>query len=171
MNTLLLLSKLLQCFVFLFAHKTNHLTIQMALNNLFCVTLAILASYVQARMHNPTFLNRIDSWECPDAKEFVEENPEYSLECVESSLPPWPLCLFHGVDYFVDAAISSASRCCDYQDNEECRCPFKEKMWWKNKMKGWCEDISSCTVSEERRLASVDSKLETEFWTKYLNDE
>ncbi len=137
----------------------------------FFATLVLGASLVHGLMHEVSFLPSVDSWECPDVQEFVSENPDYSETCVESSIPPWPLCLFHGVKYFVDAAVASANRCCDFQSNEDCSCPLKNRRFWKRKMKNWCEDISSCPGSGDRRLDSIDSKLVTEAWTKFLDKE
>ena len=95
------------------------------------------------------------------------ENPDYDIECVEASIPPWPICLFHNVTYFVDSAISSASRCCDFGNLEECTCPVKFKKKWKVVMKQWCPKIATCPIPE----GGVKFALVTETWSDALMSE
>ena len=106
-----------------------------------------------------------DALECPNATEFVSLNDDYTMECVENSIPPWPLCLFHNVTYFVNAAVSSASRCCDFDDLEDCRCPLKKHPHWQEVMGNWCEKIKTCPIDFD----SVPKELESDFWSSFLS--
>lgn len=108
-----------------------------------------------------------DRFSCPDPVEFVMENSDYTIECVESSIPPWPICLFHNVTYFVDAAVASASRCCDFDNLEDCGCPLKYKEKWQDIMTDWCAKIESCPVPE----GGIKTALVTETWGQALMDE
>jgi hypothetical protein len=105
-----------------------------------------------------------DALECPNATEFVSLNDDYTMECVEKSIPPWPLCLFHNITYFVNAAVSSASRCCDFDDLEDCRCPLKEYQHWQDVMGNWCEDIKTCPIDFD----SVPKELQSDFWASFI---
>mmetsp|Transcript_11129 Transcript_11129/g.14052 ORF Transcript_11129/g.14052 Transcript_11129/m.14052 type:complete len:102 (-) Transcript_11129:904-1209(-) len=71
-----------------------------------------------AQLHD-SFLDR---FRCDDPYDFVAEYEGYDFDCVDASIPPWPICLFHNVTYFIDAAVASASRCCDPENLDECRC-------------------------------------------------
>lgn len=109
---------------------------------------------------------------CPTPEDFVAENPEFPLECVENSIPPWPLCLFHNVTYFIQGAVASANRCCDFENLEECRCPFKYKPKWQEVMTDWCANIETCptniTISSATTSKVVDSVIGTDVWSKFL---
>ncbi len=132
---------------------------------LLCVILTIGSSFTSGLFHDTSFLDRIDDWqwECPSVDDYLVNNPDYTFECVDSSIPPYPLCLFHSVDYFVESAIASSDRCCNFSDLSECKCPLKNKWWWKMKMTSWCQDIASCPATEGNTTA-----LETEVWTKFI---
>jgi hypothetical protein len=108
-----------------------------------------------------TFFER---FHCPDPEDFVIENPLYKIECVEASIPPWPMCLFHDVDYFIDSAISSANRCCDPDDLEACRCPLKYDVRWRSKMAEWCPKIDECLTPD----LDIKTELVTEAWAGVL---
>ena len=100
-----------------------------------------------------------DMWGCPDPADFVKAYPLYDIECVENSIPPWPLCLFHNITYFVAASVSSASRCCDFENLDECRCPLKNHDKFQKKMKEWCPKIiENCPQME------IDSMISSEMW-------
>ena len=124
--------------------------------------LPFISSVVKGDLYDSFY----DRFSCPDPVEFVAENPGYDIECVESSIPPWPICLFHNVTYFVDAAVSSASRCCDFDNLEECRCPLKYKEQWQDVMTEWCPKIAKCPVSED----GIKTALVTETWGQALMD-
>ncbi len=100
-----------------------------------------------------------DRFRCDDPYEFVEEYPDYDFDCVDASIPPWPICLFHNVTYFIDAAVSSASRCCDFDDLEECRCPKKYHPKFMEAMEKWCPKIDKCPKVEE---GDIKTDLESE---------
>ncbi len=102
---------------------------------------------------------------CPDPALFVEANPTFPLECVTNALPPWPLCLLHSPEYFINASVSSAARCCDFNNLTACKCPYKYYDIWQTKMMPWCEAISKCPVLVE----AVDKTLVTDFWATFIN--
>jgi hypothetical protein len=120
-----------------------------------------------------TFFSDFGSWSCPSPDDFIASNPEYTSNCVESSIPPYPLCLFHDVEYFVNSAIASASRCCGNMndaDYEQCKCPLKSQLWWQEKIIGWCEDILECPDSNmQTALRDGGAQLETEVWASFLH--
>ncbi len=127
-----------------------------------CLFLSYLSSIVvKAELYDSFY----DRFSCPDPYEFVEENPDYDIDCVENSIPPWPICLFHNVTYFIDAAVSSASRCCDFENLDDCGCPLKYKEKWQAIMTEWCPKIDTCPEPE----GGVGmSPLVTETWTGNL---
>lgn len=98
--------------------------------------------------------------ECPDPVKFANETG-LPLTCVGNAIPPWPICLFHSIPYFIEASISSASRCCNFDDLEECRCPMKDNPEWKVKMEDWCENIATCP-----RATPIKVDLVSEFWAR-----
>ena len=102
------------------------------------------------------------NWECPDPDVYANSTG-IPLSCVENSIPPWPLCLFHNTTYFIQASVSSASRCCDFENLEACRCPFKNHEMWQAKMVDWCEEIATCPAD-----ITINDALATETWSKLL---
>jgi len=108
---------------------------------------------------------------CPSPEDFVAENPDFPLECVENSIPPWPLCLFHNVTYFIQGAVASADRCCDFENLEACRCPFKYNPKWQEVMTDWCPNIETCpdsVILSSATKVAVDSMIATDVWSKFL---
>mmetsp|Transcript_27286 Transcript_27286/g.41063 ORF Transcript_27286/g.41063 Transcript_27286/m.41063 type:complete len:145 (-) Transcript_27286:75-509(-) len=134
---------------------------------LLCVLLVVGSSFTKGIFHDSGFLDQIDRWnlDCPSVDDYIAENGNYTYECVDSSIPPYPLCLLHSVEYFIESAIASSDRCCDFSDLSECKCPIKESWWWKMKMGSWCEDIASCPATEG---GGGYSAMETEVWTKFI---
>eukprot|EP01083_Nonionella_stella_P062766 163191_1 len=131
-------------------------------------TLLLVTNLARAEMYDmfDVFDEISDRLECPDIYQFVEENPDYTIECVENSIPPWPLCLFHNITYFVAASVSSASRCCDFENLDECRCPLKNYDKWQMKMDNWCENIATCPTE-----IRVDGTLSTDAWTTMMMED
>ena len=115
-----------------------------------------LIAFANAKIYD-SFLDR---FVCPTPEEFVEENPDYDFDCVDGSIPPWPICLFHNVTYFIDAAVASASRCCDFENLGECKCPFKNETMWRDIMMNWCPKIDKCPTPQ-----GDVSQLVSEAWT------
>ena len=72
----------------------------------------------------------------------------YDPACLRSAIPPWPICLFHSVDDFVDHAQDSATRCCG-DDISACRCPKKNTDKFLNDIGEWCRGVASCGPVEE----------------------
>ena len=103
-----------------------------------------------------------DRFSCPDPNEFIEENPEFEFECVDASIPPWPVCLFHNVTTFIHASVSSASRCCDFDNLDECKCPLKYTDKFQNAMEEWCPKIATCPIPKD----GIDATLMTMTWNK-----
>lgn len=122
-----------------------------------CVFLPNFVLLTKAELYN-SFTDRLS---CPDPMDFVEAFPDYDIDCVESSIPPWPMCLFHNVTYFIDAAVSSAARCCDFENLEECRCPLKYKTRWQDIMMDWCPKIEKCPTP----LEGIKTQLVTDAWS------
>lgn len=107
---------------------------------------------------------------CPSPEDFVAENPEFPLECVENSIPPWPLCLFHNVTYFIQGAVASADRCCDFENLDQCRCPFKFNPKWQEVMTDWCANIETCPANVTFTMSgkAADSMMATDVWSGIL---
>lgn len=70
------------------------------------------------------------------------------LECIKNIIPPWPICLFHDIDYFRKVAIDGSTRCCDGEaaaaDMSECRCPKKDTTKFVDSIGDWCKGVASC---------------------------
>uniref|UniRef100_A0A7S4IJP6 Uncharacterized protein n=1 Tax=Odontella aurita TaxID=265563 RepID=A0A7S4IJP6_9STRA len=86
-------------------------------------------------------LPRVGAWglscfKCPT-------DDKYDPACLKSAIPPWPICLFHDVKFFVDTAMDGATRCCG-EDTSECRCPKKETGAFKDHIGDWCKGVASC---------------------------
>lgn len=92
-----------------------------------------------------SFLNPINGWlscfHCPTSD-------DYDPACVDAIMPPWPICLFHSVDYWVENAIDSESRCCG-DDISECKCPHKDTAKFKERIEAYCEGVQKCKSSRE----------------------
>ena len=67
----------------------------------------------------------------------------YGPQCLDSVTPPWPICLLHSVDYWVDSAIDSATRCCG-DDLSECNCPKKDSPDFLAKIGAYCDGVATC---------------------------
>lgn len=78
----------------------------------------------------------VDCFTCPTSD-------QYDPECLKNAIPPWPICLFHDVDYFVEKSKDGASRCCT-DDLTECRCPKKDTPQFLDQIEGWCQGIQKC---------------------------
>lgn len=70
------------------------------------------------------------------------------IECIKNIIPPWPICLFHDIDYFRRVALDGATRCCDGEsaaaDMSECRCPKKDTTKFVDSIGAWCKGVASC---------------------------
>mmetsp|Transcript_9457 Transcript_9457/g.13893 ORF Transcript_9457/g.13893 Transcript_9457/m.13893 type:complete len:173 (+) Transcript_9457:76-594(+) len=84
-------------------------------------------------------------FECDDPQDYADTYG-VNITCAENSMPPWPICLFHNITYFIEASVSSASRCCNATDLEECRCPVKDHPLFAIHMAPWCDAIATCPV-------------------------
>ncbi len=125
----------------------------------FCVCFPYLLIASNAKLYD-SFLDRFS---CPDPEEFVQEYSDYDIECVDASIPPWPMCLFHNVTYFIEASVASASRCCDFENLEMCRCPVKDTPTWLDVMGEWCPKIAKCPMPDGNM--TMFSPLVSDAWT------
>jgi hypothetical protein len=107
-----------------------------------------------------------DRFYCTDPYDFVMQNTEYDIQCVSASIPPWPMCLFHDVPYFIDAALASASRCCDLENLDKCKCPFKTQQEFRDGMLEWCPKIETCKSSVEGDEVNIKEDLVSDSWTQ-----
>ena len=107
-----------------------------------------------------------DRFYCTDPYDFVDQNKEYDIQCVTAATPPWPMCLFHDVPYFIDAALASASRCCDMDKLDMCKCPFKTEQAFRDGMLEWCPKIETCKGGAEGDEISIKEDLVTDAWTQ-----
>ena len=78
----------------------------------------------------------VSCFQCPTSD-------EYNQECLKSALPPWPICLFHDVEYFVSKAKDGATRCCT-GDLSECQCPKKDTPAFRETIESWCQGVQAC---------------------------
>lgn len=102
---------------------------------LYLLVLATTISSVQSRLSLACF-------KCPTSD-------DYSPECIDAISPPWPICLLHSADYFVDSAIDSATRCClEDGDLSECKCPKKDTAKFLNKIGDYCKGVEICTMEK-----------------------
>ena len=102
---------------------------------LYLLVLATSISSVQSRLSLACF-------KCPTSD-------DYSPECIDAISPPWPICLLHSADYFVDSAIDSATRCClEDGDLSECKCPKKDTAKFLNKIGDYCKGVEICTMEK-----------------------
>eukprot|EP00978_Attheya_sp_CCMP212_P012800 scaffold31989_cov54-Attheya_sp.AAC.3 len=76
---------------------------------------------------------------------------DYEPSCLKSSIPPWPICLLHGVDYWVHTAEDSATRCCAADDLSECKCPKKDTPDFQNLIGDWCNGVSKCRCDDNTK--------------------
>ena len=84
-------------------------------------------------------------WECFECPK--DHDNKYSEECLDNAIPPWPICLFHDVDYFVDKSMDGATRCCG-DDTSACRCPKKDTPSFLERIDEWCEGIATCSKND-----------------------
>lgn len=83
----------------------------------------------------------IKCWKCP-------KDDSYDPACQRSAIPPWPICLAHGMEYWVSKAKDGATRCCG-TNIDDCRCPKKDTDDFQDKIASWCADIASCKNPKE----------------------
>jgi hypothetical protein len=74
---------------------------------------------------------------------FCPTDDKYTAECLKSSIPPWPICLFHDAEYFVTQAKDGATRCCG-DDITECKCPKKDTEKFQGAIGDWCDGVKTC---------------------------
>jgi len=79
---------------------------------------------------------------------FCPKDDSLDPKCLENIIPPWPICLFHDVDYFLSKSLDGSSRCCG-DDISECKCPKKDTDKFKSKIGEWCAGVATC--APERR--------------------
>ena len=95
---------------------------------------------------------------CPD-------DPDLPIGCLKNIIPPWPICLFHDVDYFRKVALDGATRCCDGEDAaadmSACRCPKKDKAQFLDSIGDWCKGVSSCPTDDPAEVG-VDTGVEAD---------
>jgi hypothetical protein len=77
---------------------------------------------------------------------------DYSAECVENITPPWPICLLHTTDEWVDKAMDSASRCCG-DDLTKCKCPKKDTQKFLDGIGDYCDGVATCADDVKKLIA------------------
>jgi hypothetical protein len=103
----------------------------------------------------------LDCFKCPTSV-------YYSDECLEHVLPPWPICLSHDAEFFVEKAKDSAPRCCS-DDLSECRCPKKDTPKFLDKIDDYCEGVQKCMPCKDGECmktgeTKVEKKEEMDQW-------
>jgi hypothetical protein len=81
---------------------------------------------------------------------------QYDPLCLTNALPPWPICLFHDVDYFVAKAKDGATRCCVGDDLSECRCPKKDTPEFLDKIGDWCDGVQKCMPCDDTNTNNAE---------------
>lgn len=85
-------------------------------------------------------------------------------KCLINIIPPWPICLFYDLNYFLAKAVDGSSRCCG-DDISGCRCPKKDTDKFKDRIGDWCKGVATCPQQsdkqEEEELVDVDTSVET----------
>jgi|EP01083_Nonionella_stella_P088805 hypothetical protein len=79
--------------------------------------------------------------------------------CLDSAIPPWPICKFGTVDDFVSKAKDGATRCCG-DDISECKCPKKDTDAFLDKITSWCDGVSKCPsdTTEDAAITIEDTE-------------
>jgi hypothetical protein len=67
----------------------------------------------------------------------------FDPKCLESVMPPYPICTKLPASEWVKKGIDGASRCCG-DDLSECKCPVKDSEKFLNKIGAHCEGIETC---------------------------
>jgi len=80
---------------------------------------------------------------------------DYSAECVENITPPWPICLLHTTDFWVDKAMDSATRCCG-DDLSECKCPKKDTRKFLDRIDDYCDGVATCAEDDKKKLIAEE---------------
>ena len=85
-------------------------------------------------------------------------------KCLINIIPPWPICLFHDVNYFLAKAEDGASRCCG-DDISKCRCPKKDTGKFQDQIGDWCKGVAKCPAKAsdfEKEIDDLDTPVEVE---------
>jgi hypothetical protein len=69
---------------------------------------------------------------------------DYSPECLDAITPPWPICLRHSSEEWVNIAIDSIPRCCG-DDLTNCKCPMKDSQYFLNRIDDYCDGADICS--------------------------
>lgn len=69
----------------------------------------------------------------------------FDPKCLESVMPPYPICNKLPASEWVKKGIDGASRCCG-EDLSECKCPVKDSEKFLDKIGPHCEGIKTCTT-------------------------
>mmetsp|Transcript_13566 Transcript_13566/g.25453 ORF Transcript_13566/g.25453 Transcript_13566/m.25453 type:complete len:163 (+) Transcript_13566:499-987(+) len=98
-------------------------------------------------------------WQMPKFNCFsCPTSDDYSPECLDPITPPWPICLRHSSEEWVDIAIDSIPRCCG-DDLSECKCPMKDSRYFASKIDEYCDAAEVCKNEEKRAFVQKVEKV------------
>lgn len=98
--------------------------------------LTVLSASTLSPTQSLFFTSSCPFFECPT-------DDSYPQSCLDSAIPPWPICKFHTAESWVDSAKDSATRCCG-DDISECKCPKKDTQRFQDRIDEWCDAVLTC---------------------------
>ena len=89
------------------------------------------------------------------------KDDSYEKACLDSVIPPWPICKFKSLKDWVEKAKNGATRCCG-NDLSECKCPHKDTDIFKEKIGPWCDAVNKCPGDSGEE---AETKSSSEEWS------
>ena len=115
-----------------------------------------LASIVQ-REEEEDQIHRSLSWgnhgehdgECPTSD-------LYEAKCLESAIPPYPICTKKSVEEWVEHALKGYDHCCGGGEiTALCKCPKRDTPIFTSKIGDWCGGVETCSSPSISNSAGI----------------
>jgi hypothetical protein len=83
------------------------------------------------------------------------KDDQYAAKCLESVMPPYPICTKKTVDEWVVKAWQGHDDCCG-DDMTMCKCPQKNSAKFAGKLGDWCAGVETCpSMMEEETITET----------------
>mmetsp|Transcript_806 Transcript_806/g.1447 ORF Transcript_806/g.1447 Transcript_806/m.1447 type:complete len:152 (-) Transcript_806:113-568(-) len=86
-----------------------------------------------------------------------------NAQCLEATLPPWPICLSKTAQEWVEHAKDAATRCCDPLNLGPCQCPVKNGPKFQAKIGPYCDAVNNYCDSDVATVTMESANLRGAF--------
>jgi hypothetical protein len=89
-----------------------------------------------------------DLWGSQEVHGDCPKDNQYTAKCLQSVMPPYPICTKKTVDEWVAKAWQGHDDCCG-EDMTTCKCPQKNSATFAGKLGDWCAGVETCSMMQE----------------------